>query len=322
MRVGYLQFGPIFGKKQANRERVAGFLSDVKADLIVLPEFFASGYVFESREELMELAEEDGGETFAFMNELSLSMGSAIVGSVAERDGDSCYNTCVLCAGGEVKARYRKVHLFDREKELFAPGDLPFDVYDLGGVRIGMMICFDWVFPEAMRALALKGAQIVCHPSNLVLPYCPRAMITRCIENGVYAITTNRVGTEARAGLELTFIGMSQVIGPRGDVLMRANEEEEDLRVIDIDPRLANDKMITQRNHLIDDRRPDFYKDICARPEGEATAGKPANPSAPSRSESPGSTTSGPPSPASGPSGSPPSGPSGASPSGFNPEVL
>jgi predicted amidohydrolase len=266
MRVGYLQFGPIFGEKQANRERVAGFLSDVKADLIVLPEFFASGYVFESRQELWELAEEAGGETFAFLDDLSRKMGAAIVGSIAERDGDHVYNTCVLSSGGEVRLRYRKVHLFDREKELFAPGDLPFDVCEVNGVRVGLMICFDWVFPEAMRALALKGAQIVCHPSNLVLPYCPRAMITRCIENGVFAITTNRVGTEARAGMELTFIGMSQVVGPRGEILMRANEEEEDLRIIDIDPALADNKMITRRNHLIDDRRPEFYKDICRGP--------------------------------------------------------
>lgn len=264
MRVGYLQFAPVFGEKQANRDRVADFLSGVKADLIVLPEFFASGYVFESRDELMDLAEEDGGETFAFLNDLSRRMGAAIVGSIAERSGEACYNTCVLSSGGEIRARYRKVHLFDREKELFTPGDLPFDVYDLRGVKIGMMICFDWVFPEATRALALKGAQIVCHPSNLVLPYCPRAMITRCIENGVYAITTNRVGTEARAGIELTFIGMSQVVGPRGELLVRADEEEEDLRVIEIDPARANNKMITERNHLIDDRRPEFYGDICA----------------------------------------------------------
>ena len=105
----------------------------------------------------------------------------------------------------------------------------------------------------------------MCHPSNLVLPYCPRAMITRCIENGVYAITTNRVGSEARAGIELTFIGMSQVVGPRGELLVRADEVEEDLRVIDIDPARAKNKMITPRNHLIDDRRPEFYGDICAR---------------------------------------------------------
>ena len=263
MRVGYLQFSPVFGNKQANHERVAGFLSDVKADLIVLPEFFATGYIFESKEELLELSEEGDGPSFTFLKHLSGGMGAAIVATVAERDGGDCYNTCVLCSGGEVTARYRKVHLFDREKDLFTPGDLPLEVCDYKGIRIGLMICFDWIFPEAMRVLALKGAQIVCHPSNLVLPYCPRAMITRCIENGVFAITTNRVGTEARAGIELTFIGMSQIVGPRGDVLVRADEVEEDLRVLDIDPTEADDKMITQGNHLINDRRPDFYGDLC-----------------------------------------------------------
>jgi predicted amidohydrolase len=103
-------------------------------------------------------------------------------------------------------------------------------------------------------------------------------MITRCIENGVYAITTNRVGTEARAGIELTFIGMSQVIGPRGDVLMRANEEEEDLRIIEINPVLADNKMITQRNHLIDDRRPEFYENT-RMPQEESLPDPPGTPS-------------------------------------------
>jgi predicted amidohydrolase len=88
-------------------------------------------------------------------------------------------------------------------------------------------------------------------------------MVTRCIENGVFAITTNRVGTESRANVELTFIGLSQLVGPRGDILMRADEKEEDIRIMDIDPSLADDKMVTQRNHLIDDRRIGFYKDLC-----------------------------------------------------------
>lgn len=263
MRVGYLQFGPVFGSKQENHERVADFLSGVKADLIVLPELFATGYLFESREELRELAEDEGGESLAFIKQLSRDTGAAIVASIAEREGEDCYNTCLLCSGGEIRARYRKVHLFDREKEIFTPGNLPFQVCDLGSVKIGLMVCFDWIFPESARILALKGAQVICHPSNLVLPYCPRAMITRCIENGVFAITTNRVGTEARAGLELTFIGLSQIVGPRGEVLVRADEREEDIRVIDINPSLANDKMVTQRNHLIEDRRPEYYADLC-----------------------------------------------------------
>jgi predicted amidohydrolase len=263
MRVGFLQFAPVFGSKAVNHERVADFLSGVKADLIVLPELFSTGYLFESREELRGLAEDESGESYTFLKRLSKDMGTAIVASIAEREAEECYNTCLLCDGGEIKARYRKVHLFDREKELFTPGDLPFPVHDLGGVRIGMMVCFDWIFPESARVLAIKGAQIICHPSNLVLPYCPRAMITRCIENGVFAITANRVGAEARAGLDLTFIGLSQVVAPRGDILIRATEKEEVVRVIDIDPSEADDKMVTRRNHVIDDRRPEFYGDLC-----------------------------------------------------------
>jgi predicted amidohydrolase len=265
MRVGYLQFSPLFGSKKENHERVADFLSGVKAHLIVLPELYSTGYLFESKEELLGLAEDDRGESFTFLKDLSRNTGAAIVASVAERSGQDCYNTCVLCYRGEIKARYRKIHLFDREKEIFTPGDLPFPVCDLDGVRIGLMVCFDWIFPESARVLALKGAQIICHPSNLVLPYCPKAMITRCIENGVFAITTNRVGTEARAGLELTFIGLSQVVAPRGDILIRADEKEEDVRIIDIDPSLADDKMVTERNNLLEDRRTEFYEDLCPR---------------------------------------------------------
>jgi predicted amidohydrolase len=267
MRVGYVQFGPTFGCKGENCKRVADFLSQVKADLVVLPELFSTGYLFESKEELLELAEDENGETFTFLKDLSRETRAAIVASVAEREDGSCYNTCLLCWDGEVRARYRKIHLFDREKELFTPGNLPFEVYDLGEVRIGLMVCFDWIFPESVRILALKGAQVVCHPSNLVLPYCPRAMITRCIENSVFAITTNRVGTEARAGLELTFIGLSQIVGPRGEILTRAGEREEGLRVIDIDPADADDKMVTARNHVLADRRPEFYSDLCTPQE-------------------------------------------------------
>jgi predicted amidohydrolase len=263
MRVGYLQFSPQFGSKQQNNERVADFLSGVKAHLVVLPELYSTGYLFESKAELMSLAEDEDGETFAFLKQLSKDTGAAIVAGVAERVGEECYNTCLLCSGGEVRAKYRKIHLFDREKEMFTAGNLPFPVCDLDGVRIGLMVCFDWIFPESARILAVKGAQIICHPSNLVLPYCPRAMLTRCLENGVFAITTNRTGTEARAGLELTFIGLSQVVAPRGEILIRADEKEEDIRIIDIDPSLADDKMVTRRNDVIADRRPEYYGDLC-----------------------------------------------------------
>jgi predicted amidohydrolase len=263
MRVGYLQFGPIFGQKEANFERVASFLNSAKADLIVLPELFATGYIFESKQELLGMAEDETGPTFTFLRGLSLTTEAAIVAGIAERDGDDCYNSCYLFSNGEVKARYRKVHLFDREKEMFTAGDTLFAVSDLNGVKIGLMICFDWIFPEVARVQTIKGAQLLCHPSNLVLPHCPRAMIVRCIENGIFAITANRVGSENRAGTELTFIGTSEIIGPHGEVLIRSDEKDEDLRVIEIDPSLALNKMITAQNHLIDDRKPALYRQIC-----------------------------------------------------------
>jgi predicted amidohydrolase len=261
VRVGYLQFNPVFGQKDANLDRVAGFLDGAKADLIVLPELFATGYLFESREELLSLAEDASGRTFSILSDLSRG-GTAIVAGIAERDGDVCYNSCFVFEGGSVVGAYRKIHLFEREKQLFQPGDRGFTVATVGGVPVGLMICFDWIFPETARILALMGAQIICHPANLVLPYCPQAMITRCLENRVFAVTANRVGTEARAGEELRFIGISQIVSPRGEVLVRAGQDEL-VQIIDINPALADDKMITKANDVMLDRRPDLYGKLC-----------------------------------------------------------
>ena len=155
---------------------------------------------------------------------------------------------------------YRKSHLFWYEKRFFSPGNTGFRVHDIGIARIGMMICFDWVFPEVCRVLALNGADIICHPSNLVLPHCPQAMITRCLENRVFAVTANRVGSESRtAGSPLKFIGKSQIVDPDGRVLCRASDNKVETMVIDINPKLARDKRITPKNDLFVDRRVDLF---------------------------------------------------------------
>jgi predicted amidohydrolase len=152
------------------------------------------------------------------------------------------------------------VHLFDREARVFAPGPDPFQVFAWGEWRVGLMICFDWIFPEAARSLALLGADLIAHPSNLVLPYCHAAMVTRALENGVFVATANRVGTESRAGRSLTFTGGSRVIDPRGRVLGAAGTATEETLVVDLDPAAARDKMITDHNHRLADRRPALYR--------------------------------------------------------------
>ncbi len=154
---------------------------------------------------------------------------------------------------------YRKLHLFSREKELFVPGDAEPPVVETPAGRVGLMICFDWFYPETARILALKRAQIIAHPSNLVLQYCQRAAFCRCLENAVFLVTANRIGRESRAGRELTFTGASQVVDPRGETLVAAPSAVEHVGLVPIDPALADDKHITEYNDRIRDRRPEYY---------------------------------------------------------------
>jgi len=259
MKVGFLQTSPIFGKKDENIDKAILTIKQLDADLVVLPELFNTGYQFTSKEETLALSEEipDGQTTRALIN-LSKEKHLYIVAGLAERENGLCYNSAVLVGPNGFIGRYRKLHLFYKEKLWFEPGNAELDVYDIGQSRLGIMICFDWFFPEVARYLALKGADIICHPANLVLPYCPQAMITRCIENRVFAITANRIGTEKRSEETLTFIGTSQILGTKGEILYRASSDCEETTVVEIDPKIARDKQVTPMNHLFNDRRLKF----------------------------------------------------------------
>jgi predicted amidohydrolase len=125
-----------------------------------------------------------------------------------------------------------------------------------------MMICFDWFFPESARCLALAGAEILLHPSNLVLFKCQGSMPTRCLENAVYAITANRTGSDDRGDVEVAFTGKSQITGPQGDVLAITDATGECTRIVEIDVAPARDKRITDRNDRFGDRRPATYERI------------------------------------------------------------
>jgi predicted amidohydrolase len=260
MKVGFLQFDVVLADKEANRRKITSLIGDARFDLLVFPELALTGYFMQSRSMTQDLAEEyPNGETFDFFRTVAQRGDGAVVFGFAERAGDKVYNSAAMVFPDGTSTLYRKTHLFFLEKQWYDPGDTGFGVFEFRGVKIGMMICFDWYFPESARTLMLRGAQIICHPSNLVLPYCQDAMITRCLENRVFAITCNRTGTEQLAGKELRFTGCSQVVGPGGDVLIRADGNSDRLELIDLDVSAAQDKAITPANDLIDDRRDDLY---------------------------------------------------------------
>ncbi|MCK4304520.1 MAG: acyltransferase [Candidatus Eisenbacteria sp.] len=261
MRLAAVQMEPRFGDVAANLRKARELITSVKADLFVLPELFNTGYLFRDRQETASFAEPfPEGETPGFILDLSAQTGAVIVGGFAERSRDGrIFNSAVMADQGRLLGCYRKIHLFDREKQWFDPADRPARVLESSAGRLGPMICFDWIFPETARALALSGAQILVHAANLVMPYCQDAMITRCLENGVFAVTANRIGTDQRQSGSITFTGRSQITGRRGERLAQASLDREEVIIAEIHPALADDKMVNRANHLLRDRRPAFY---------------------------------------------------------------
>ncbi len=262
IKVGFVQTNPEFGAMEANLSHAKKLWGERKADLLVLPELFNTGYQFKSLNEAQNLSESiPDGPTTRFLMDWGRDTGMVMVAGLAERDSETLYNSAVIVGPKGFIGKFRKAHIFDSENNFFQPGDLPFTVFDAGFAKIGIMICFDWRFPETARTLALQGADIIAHPANLVLPHCPQAMITRCLENRVYAVTSDRVGTEKRIpGESLKFIGQSQVVDPDGTVLVRASEDREEAHVVEIDLAKARNKRINGHNDLFADRREDLYR--------------------------------------------------------------
>jgi len=264
MLAGFLQFNPVFCNTDANINKIADLTSGKDFDLLVLPELSSSGYLFISKEEVRKASENiPGGKFCRFLIELSKSKNACIVSGICEKEGDKFYNSSVLVYPDGRVVIYRKIHLFFEERTWFEPGNFPFFSSDINingkTVKIGMMICYDWIYPESARSLAMNGAQIICHPSNLVMPYCQDAMYARAVENRVFTITANRTGTEINGEKKIFFTGQSVILDPKGNYLHRASEADEECIIVKIDPDEANNKNINEINSIFEDRRKDMY---------------------------------------------------------------
>ena len=225
--------------------------------------FFNSGYLFTAKSELLDAAEAiPGGNTCRQLFTFAEKYQTAIIAGMPEVNNNLFYNSSVLIKPDGDYTLYRKTHLFDRETLFFEPGNTGFQVTKYKDINIGMMICFDWFFPESARCLSLMGADVIAHPANLVLPFCPDAMITRCIENRVFAITCNRVGTETKGIYSLSYIGKSQIVSPGGIILANADSSETVAKSATINVSESRNKKIADYNHLFADRRVTFYKKI------------------------------------------------------------
>lgn len=257
MKIALIQFAPVFGDLKSTIESLKGLFYRAKeADLVVLPELANTGYNFASREQALAVSETVKESIFLdFIKASCFQYNFALATGFSEKEGDKLYNSAILMNKKGVIGTYRKLHLFMNEKNIFEKGNLALPVFMLDGVKIGMLVCFDWMFPEVWRKLALQGVDLILHPSNLVLPYAQSVIPSYALVNRVFIATANRFGTEK----ELSFTGQSVIVNPKGELLAKAGKWEEIL-FADIDPELARNKMITSMNDIFKDRRTDIYE--------------------------------------------------------------
>lgn len=129
-------------------------------------------------------------------------------------------------------------------------------LFEADGVKIGIQICFDWAFQESWRLLALQGAQVIAHPSNLVMTYAQKAIPAYALINKIFIITANRIGREK----DLGFIGHSIIANPEGNIITEAGNVYTETGQVNVDISKANNKQITLKNNIFADRRIDIYE--------------------------------------------------------------
>jgi predicted amidohydrolase len=267
IKVAGVQMDIEIANVNANLEKTIGRLRETVsngAQLTVFPECTFPGYCFGSLEEAREHAETLDGPTLTQLTNVCKELQTKTVVGFFELDGERIFNALALVGPDGVMGSYRKAHLPHLGVDRFTtPGDRGFAVTDAGEVKIGMNICYDSSFPEASRALALAGAELITLPTNWpptsgrTADLIPNA---RALENHVYFMSVNRVGHER--GFE--FIGKSKICDPSGADLAFANHANEEILYAEIDPGWARNKHLCNipgehEVHRFDDRRPDLY---------------------------------------------------------------
>jgi len=223
-----------------------------RVEVLVTPEMFISGYGL-LPDQVLRLAEDAGGPTESAVAVIARRHRLAIVYGHPERAaGGRAYNAATLVGpDGVVRGRHRKVHLFgDADRALFAASAEPPAAFDVDGSRVGMLICYDVEFPEAVRHLAVDGARTVLVPTANMTGYeeVQQFLVrARACENGCGIVYANYCGADEA----FEYGGLSVICGPGGEVLAQAAAQGEQLIIADL-PRESAGTYLA-------DRRADLY---------------------------------------------------------------
>ena len=273
LRVASVQMNPEIGQTERNVARSLDFIAQAAAGgagLVVLPELCNTGYVFETREEAMALAEPiPDGPSCRRWREAAAKHRMVIVAGITERDGDVLYTSAVVVGPQGVLGTYRKNHLWGAENLFFERGNLGMPVFRIGAGRIACAICYDIWFPETFRLAALQGADLLCVPTNWVpMPSQPKDMLVMANvlamggahSNSMFVACADRVGVERGQ----PFLGNSLLVSHSGWPLAGpASGTEEEILIADMNLADARRKRtLNDFNQLLRDRRTDLYDEM------------------------------------------------------------
>lgn len=257
---------------QANAARARAAIAEAAsqhATLVVLPELVATGYVIE-REAIASVAETAAGDgpTLSAWRAAAREHATAVIGGYAERDGDTLYNAvAVIDRHGDLVGGYRKLHLFGREGDVFAPGNLGLPVFALDGVNVGVLVCYDLRFLEAMRLQALAGAHVIAVPTAWVRGFDAvedpdrveqvEGVLAQANLNQVYVACADQVGATGNGG----FLGRSVIASPYGRAVAGPLPDEgEAIALAEVDPaEVARAQVRGEGISPRSDRRTDVY---------------------------------------------------------------
>jgi predicted amidohydrolase len=271
-KVAAVQMDCRLGEKAVNQTAIRKRLLEAAqngAQVVAFPECALTGYCFDSKAEALALAETVPGEATKILAEDCRRLGVWAVCGMLESSGDNLFNAAVLIGPKGQTISYRKIHLPVLGVDRFAtPGDLPFAVHELGGLRIGINICYDGSFPESTRILTLLGADLVVLPTNWPTganSTCNYLVQARALENHIYYAAVNRVGEERG----FRFIGRSRFVDYYGELMASTESAEEMILYSVIDPEKARQKRVAKIPGIyeidrVGHRRPEMYGPLAA----------------------------------------------------------
>jgi 5-aminopentanamidase len=270
MKIAAIQTNPKHKDIEHNVAAMIAAIRSTEAELLVFPELALTGYLFTTKEETRPYALSVDSDVVGQIANACKEARKSVVFGHLELSGEDLFNSAVVIgATGEVIGVYRKTHLFHFERFVFAPGDSGFRVFDLqtsdGPVKVGVMICYDWRFPESARSLALQGAEIIAIPSNIVTRtgMLHSVLQTRAFENKAIVAFADRVGSESGSydnkPVGLLYRGESCIINYDGEILSRLDDTNEASSIAEVAPNETRSKSFSNLNDIFKDRRSDMY---------------------------------------------------------------